>query len=108
MNRRTGQMKRVAEHARFGFATRWDLMLTCLKILAVVLLIVAAPRAWTDMFSHAFDKFVITQRPIYAVGYAVIFWAAIVSMALIPFIHSASIRIPLAVVVVAGYAADQM
>jgi glucan phosphoethanolaminetransferase (alkaline phosphatase superfamily) len=85
-----------------------EIPVTLAKVLAVVLLLAAAPRAWTDFFLIHFDKFMNSHRLFYAVGYAAIFWMAIIGLAIIPFVRNAYVRIPLAAVIVVGYAADQM
>jgi lipid A ethanolaminephosphotransferase len=84
------------------------IILTVCKLLAIILLLAVAPWAWIEIFSYGFDAFVRSNRVFYALGYTIIFWTAVVSMPILPFIRNAYARIPLVIVIIVAYAADQM
>jgi glucan phosphoethanolaminetransferase (alkaline phosphatase superfamily) len=88
----------------FGGTTSGAFALTCIKLLAVALLLAAAPKAWADLFFYRFASF----RGLYEIGYSIIFWAAILGFVIIPFLRNAYTRILLVLIVIVGYAADQM
>jgi glucan phosphoethanolaminetransferase (alkaline phosphatase superfamily) len=87
-----------------GSSTSGGLALSGIKLLAVALLLAAAPKAWADLFYYRFVMF----RGLYGAGYAIIFSATILALGIIPFLRNAYARILLVVVIVVGYAADQM
>jgi glucan phosphoethanolaminetransferase (alkaline phosphatase superfamily) len=91
-----------------GAARSGGFLLTSAKLVALVVLLAAAPWAWAGLFSETFDVFVKTNRLLFAAGYAVIFWTAIASLGIIPFLRNAYVRIPLVVMVTLAYAADQI
>jgi glucan phosphoethanolaminetransferase (alkaline phosphatase superfamily) len=82
--------------------------LTGVKLLAVVLLLVAAPFAWANMFSALFGFFLAKGWLIYAMGYAVLFWACILALAIIPFLRNTFVRTVLVILIIISYAADRM
>jgi hypothetical protein len=83
-------MAGFAEYASFSF-----------KLLAITLLLVKAPWAWSDVFTPDDNR-------IYAVGYAVIFWMTIVCFGIIPFLGNGYIRILFVTLIISAYAIDQM
>jgi glucan phosphoethanolaminetransferase (alkaline phosphatase superfamily) len=92
---------------KFGKPDFGGYALLCVKLLAITLLLAKAPWAWGDLFTPVFAKF-LTERPFYAVGYALVFWTALISSGVIPFLANAYIRILLITLIVVGYGADQM
>src|SRR5262249_37735353 len=88
----------------FDATTLGRFALTSTKLLAVALLLAAAPKAWVELFYHRFASF----RGLYEVGYATIFWAAILGLGVIPFLENAYARILLVLIIIVGYAADHM
>jgi hypothetical protein len=93
---------------KFASAEGRSLALTGVKLMAVVLLLYAAPKAWTSLFEYEFGKFLNTHRLLYALGYAVIFWATIASLIIVPFLRNTYVRIPLVALITIGCAADQI
>jgi glucan phosphoethanolaminetransferase (alkaline phosphatase superfamily) len=83
-------MSGCAEYALFSF-----------KLLAISLLLVKAPWAWSDLFTPGHNH-------IYAVGYALIFWMTIICFGIIPFLGKGYIRILLVTLIIPAYAVDQM
>ena len=83
-------MAGFAEYALFSF-----------KLLAITLLLVKAPWAWSDLFTPDHNR-------IYALGYAVIFWMTIVCFGIIPFLGNGYIRTVLVTLIIPAYAIDQM
>jgi glucan phosphoethanolaminetransferase (alkaline phosphatase superfamily) len=81
-----------------GFA---EYALFCFKLLAITLLLVKAPWAWSDLFTPDHNR-------IYAVGYALIFWMSIVCFGIIPFLGNGYIRTLLVTLIIPAYAIDQM
>src|SRR6516225_2826462 len=71
------------------------------KVLAITLLLVKAPWAWSDLFTPDHNR-------IYAVGYALIFWMTIVCFVITPFLGNGYIRIWLVTLIISAYAIDQM
>src|SRR5262249_13006273 len=87
---------------KFGRAGFADYALPCVKLFAITLLLAKAPWAWGDLFTPDPD------RPFYTVGYALVFWTALVSFGIIPFLANAYIRILLVTLIIVAYGADQM
>src|SRR5262245_4859824 len=68
-----------------GSSTSGGLALSGIKLLAIALLLAAAPKAWADLFYYRFVMF----RGLYGAGYAIIFSATILALGIIPFLRNA-------------------
>src|SRR4051794_8074548 len=98
----------ITKKRGFRFSDFRAIVLTGAKLVAVIVILAAAPWAWFELFTFGFDAFFSSNRLLYAFGYALIFWTAVCSIGIVPFIRAAYVRIPLVIAIITAYAADQM
>src|SRR5262249_18021479 len=86
------------------------LVITAGKLLAIGLLLAAAPpgQEGSNILSDPANQFMIANSRLYGAAYVGVFAFALLGMAIVPFLRNARVRIALVTLIVITFAADQL